>query len=94
MKMELRGHFQFLVSNISREFSFSFSSSDTPTNTFIVLSGGGWAARAYGGRLYMQDNHARKEVGAWCARPRSKNQYLQIDLGEPRTITAVATQGM
>lgn len=67
----------------------------TPTDTFIVFSGGGWVARPYGGRLYLQDIHAKREVGAWCAHPRARaSQYLQIDLGAPRTITAVATQGM
>ena len=60
----------------------------------VLLAGGGWGAYAYSGRLYLEDNHKRKEVGAWCANPGSKNQYLQIDLGRRRTITAVATQGI
>ena len=50
------------------------------------------------------NNHAAKlgrlnlaaasgNVGAWCAKKNDVNQWLQIDLGNPTTVTKVATQG-
>ena len=33
------------------------------------------------------------KVGAWGAKTKSINQWLQIDLGHPTTVTKVATQG-
>ncbi|KAL9978628.1 hypothetical protein ACROYT_G016165 [Oculina patagonica] len=32
-------------------------------------------------------------VGAWCVKTNDANQWLQIDLGTPTTVTKVATQG-
>ncbi len=31
--------------------------------------------------------------GAWCAKTLDTNQWIQIDLGRPTTVTKVATQG-
>ena len=31
--------------------------------------------------------------GAWCAKTLNTNQWIQIDLGRPTTVTKVATQG-
>ncbi|KAL9978605.1 hypothetical protein ACROYT_G016141 [Oculina patagonica] len=50
------------------------------------------------------NNHAAKlgrlnlvaasgNAGAWCAKKNDVNQWLQIDLGTPTTVTKVATQG-
>ena len=50
------------------------------------------------------NNHAAKlgrlnlvsvssKAGAWCAKKNDVNQWLQIDLGTPTTVTKVATQG-
>ena len=33
------------------------------------------------------------KAGSWCANRNNVNQWLQIDLGTPTTITKVATQG-
>lgn len=31
--------------------------------------------------------------GAWCVKTKDANQWIQIDLGRPTTVTKVATQG-
>ena len=36
---------------------------------------------------------ASGKVGSWCAKTNVVNQWLQIDLGTPTTVTKVATQG-
>ena len=36
---------------------------------------------------------ASGRVGSWCAKKNDINQWLQIDLGTPTTVTKVATQG-
>ena len=60
--------------------------------TFVP--GGGWYAPASSARLYKEDDHRLKHVGAWCADPRSnREKYLQIDFGNEKRITALATQG-
>ena len=33
------------------------------------------------------------EVGSWCVKKNDVNQWLQIDLGTPTTVTKVTTQG-
>ena len=33
------------------------------------------------------------KAGAWCARTSNSKEWLQIDLGNPTTVTKVATQG-
>ena len=33
------------------------------------------------------------KAGAWCVKTRNSNQWLQIDLGHPTSVTKVATQG-
>ena len=42
--------------------------------------------------MYFTDDFKAKRVGAWCAAT-PKNQWLQVDLGINRYITAVGTQG-
>ena len=53
---------------------------------------------------FYSNNHATKlgrlnlvaasgKAGAWCAKKNDANQWLQIDLGTPTTVTKVATQG-
>ena len=56
------------------------------------------------GSSFYDNNHATKlsrlnlaaasgKIGAWCAKKNDINQWLQIDLGTPTTVTKVATQG-
>ena len=33
------------------------------------------------------------KAGAWCAKTSNNKEWLQIDLGNPTTVTKVATQG-
>ncbi|PFX31363.1 Zinc metalloproteinase nas-15 [Stylophora pistillata] len=54
--------------------------------------GGGWGSGARNARMYFTDNFDSKRVGAWCAAT-PKNQWLQVDLGMDKYITAVGTQG-
>lgn len=42
--------------------------------------------------MYFTDEFKTKRVGAWCAAT-PKNQWLQVDLGINKYITAVGTQG-
>lgn len=53
---------------------------------------GKWDFGAHNARLYKEDDLVYKKVGGWCAKNKT-NQWLQVDLGRPRIITAVATQG-
>jgi len=56
--------------------------------------GGGWGATADNGRLYFEDDHDNKRIGAWCPPNRTPaGQYWQVNLGKVYTVTAVATQG-
>ncbi|XP_028395190.1 zinc metalloproteinase nas-13-like [Dendronephthya gigantea] len=56
--------------------------------------GGGWFAPAASGRLYKEDDHQRKRVGAWCHAPYNREEkHLTIDFGRRRRIVALATQG-
>ena len=50
-------------------------------------------AGARNARLYFEDDHKSKRIGAWCANKR-KNQWLKIDLGRKRKLTGIATQGL
>lgn len=60
----------------------------------VLVSGGGWVAGARNARLYMRDDHTDRRIGAWCADyGHYRNQWLKIDLGKVRRVTAVATQG-
>lgn len=52
-----------------------------------------WDFGPYNGRLYLQDDRIRKRIGGWCARHKNHNQWLQVDLGKIKSVTAVATQG-
>ena len=60
----------------------------------ISLSGGPWVASASNARLYMRDDHDEKRIGSWCAAyGQTVNQWLQVDLGQVKYVSAVATQG-
>ena len=42
----------------------------------------------------MEDDFGALRIGAWCANePAKKNEWLRVDLGRVKKITAVATQG-
>ena len=65
----------------------------TATSTFSP--GGGWAGEGRNARLYFEDDFDNKRIGAWCGRS-GKNegkQYVQVDLGEIKYISHIATQG-
>ena len=53
-----------------------------------TYNGGGCAASL--GRLNLAAGSGK--AGSWCANRNNVNQWLQIDLGTPTTITKVATQ--
>nr|XP_047126379.1 zinc metalloproteinase nas-15-like isoform X2 [Hydra vulgaris]XP_047126380.1 zinc metalloproteinase nas-15-like isoform X3 [Hydra vulgaris] len=59
--------------------------------------GENWEASARNARLYFEDDHKNKRIGAWCAASHeqvgSKNGYVQVDLGSQKTINYIATQG-
>lgn len=67
-----------------------------PDSAFSASSsldvGGGWDSGARNARMYFTDSFDSKRVGAWCAAT-PKNQWLQVDLGMDKHITAVGTQG-
>ena len=46
----------------------------------------------------MSDDFDEKRIGAFCSSShdaaRSQNGYLQVDLGQQKTINYIATQGM
>ena len=46
----------------------------------------------------MADDFTNLRIGAWCAAShnsaRSADGYVQVDLGQQRTISYIATQGM
>ena len=60
--------------------------------TSLFISGAGWDCGARNARMYFTDDFKNKRVGGWCAAT-SENQWLQVDLGTNRYITAVGTQG-
>ena len=49
------------------------------------------AHAAHLGRLNLVARSGK--AGAWCARTSNSKEWLQIDLGNPTTVTKVATQG-
>ena len=49
------------------------------------------AHAAHLGRLNMVARSGKN--GAWCAKTSNNKEWLQIDLGNPTTVTKVATQG-
>jgi len=57
--------------------------------TASTISGAGCAATF--ARLNLPAASGR--TGSWCAGANNVNQWLQIDLGTPTTVTKVATQG-
>lgn len=62
------------------------------TNFVSVFQGGGWVAGASNARLYFEDDHDQKRIGSWCASSRNP-QWIKVDLGKVKQITAIATQG-
>ena len=46
---------------------------------------------AHLGRLNLVARSGK--AGAWCAKTSNNKEWLQIDLGNPTTVTKVATQG-
>jgi hypothetical protein len=62
--------------------------------SYFSFSGGPWVASASNARLYMRDDHDEKRIGSWCAAyGQTDNQWLQVDLGQVKYVSAVATQG-
>ena len=61
--------------------------------TSLFILGAGWDCGARNARMYFIDDFKNKRVGGWCAAT-SENQWLQVDLGTNRYITAVGTQGV
>ena len=59
----------------------------------FLIRPGPWDFGAYNGRLYKQDDRIKKRIGGWCAKDKKKGQWLQVDLGKIKFVTAVATQG-
>ena len=59
---------------------------------FFLIMVGDWRATADNARLYFEDDQDNKRIGAWCAEVRD-NQWLQIDLGQTKTVKGIATQG-
>ena len=61
------------------------------------LKPGDWEASARNARLYFEDDHQKKRIGAWCAASHdqvgSADGYIQVDFGSQRTINYIATQG-
>jgi len=59
--------------------------------------GSNWEAAAKNARLYFQDDYDNKRIGAWCSashdQAKSKDGYVQVDLGQRKTIRYIATQG-
>ena len=45
------------------------------------------------GRLVRDSMDASDIRGCWCARDIQLRQHLEADLGEPKTIVGIATQG-
>ena len=62
---------------------------------FVQNFPGEWNASADNARLYMEDDFKNFRIGAWCSKyPPKQGEWLKIDLGRRRKITAVATQGL
>lgn len=72
---------------------WNFTLPDSAFNASSSFFSGSWDFGAYNGRLYKQDDRIRKRTGCWCARNKKKEQWLQVDLGKIKFVTAVATQG-
>ena len=65
-------------------------------NCFVTRTSvpGRWNFGAHNARLYKQDDHIRRRIGAWCAKDKKVGHWLQVDLGKIKFVTAVATQGI
>jgi len=83
-----------LAADGSGNFKIPDSAFYSPAN---LAPGGGWAAAAKNARLYMADDYNNKRIGAWCAAShdsaKSADGYVQVDLGQQKTISYIATQG-
>jgi len=62
-----------------------------------LAPGAGWKAHPSNARLYMGDDFDDKRIGAFCSSShdaaKSSTGYLQVDLGQQKTINYIATQG-
>jgi len=78
----------------SGKFKIPDSAFYSPAN---LAPGGGWEASAKNARLYMTDDYTNRRIGSWCAASHdsanSKDGYVQVDLGQQKTIRYIATQG-
>ncbi|XP_067054194.1 uncharacterized protein [Acropora muricata] len=72
---------------------WSSSLPDSAFNASSRLVSGDWDFSARNARLYQEDNFFRRRIGGWCAQHQDSNQWLQVDLGKIKFVTAVATQG-
>jgi len=72
---------------------WNFTLPDSAFSASSSLFSGKWDFGAYNARLYKQDDRVRHRIGGWCAKNKDNNQWLQVDLGKIKFVTAVATQG-
>merc|ERR1712048_149793 len=83
---------------LSYDGSGSFQIPDSAFSSPANLAPGDWVASAANARMYFEDDYDQKRIGAWCAAShdsaKSDSQgYVQVDLGQQKTITYIATQG-
>ncbi|XP_032220214.2 uncharacterized protein LOC5519420 isoform X2 [Nematostella vectensis] len=71
---------------------WDYKLSDDAFNASSFIKKGKWDFGPRNARLYKEDDSVYKRVGGWCAAGK-RNQWLQVDLGNVRIITAVAIQG-
>ncbi|XP_068693880.1 uncharacterized protein [Montipora foliosa] len=72
---------------------WNFTLPDSAFHASSSLIAGTWDFGAHNARLYKEDDRMRSRIGAWCAKHKDSNQWLQVDLGKIKFVTAVATQG-
>ena len=82
-------NFPFFKDHIVPFLSDSKMAEFQPVLSASTYNGGRCAASL--GRLNLAAGSGK--AGSWCANRNNVNQWLQIDLGTPTTITKVATQG-
>lgn len=78
--------------------SFNGGRFKIPDSAFTASSyfkSNGWSARPANARLYLMDNPKSNHIGAWCASSLAdkNSSWLQVDLGEQKSISFIATQG-
>ena len=89
--------YRFTASSFYRTGTSYFKITCAHWSCLIVIirnSVGEWNASADNARLYMEDDFTNFRIGSWCAEyPPRQGEWLKIDLGRTKTVTAVATQG-